>query len=188
MTSQTQRALQIFDTEGEAAALRHLIDRSDCIIYRHQGRRRFTLPDGSTVSRDRAARTYTFAWPDGRQERTEQPPALFTSPDAESVLHCMLLDIETRATPHGAELPSRGDAPLVTIQEAEAVCPQLRHLLKLEMDCLDPPDDFWEAMDDQVQLMARQLHARLNPVQAQLLLNLTARKAQNAHSRNETPA
>ena len=128
MTTIAQQTLLLFDTRGETAALRHILDQPQFHSRRQERERRFILNDGSSVSRNPETGDYTFSWPEGREQRQERrqenPAVIFTYPSAHTVLWTMLLDIETRATPHGYEPPSRGDDPLITIKEAEAICPR----------------------------------------------------------------
>ena len=156
MTSQAEAALREFDSRGETAALRRIIE----LFQESPG---LILPDGSAVACDPATGVYRFIRPEGPESRRPNPPAIFVWPDAETVVESMLLQLETQATPEGLELPSRGDDPNLTFEEAGALCPRLPEYLQLEIDCCDPPDSLWESLDDQTQTMAEQLAQRLTP-------------------------
>ena len=180
MTTIAQQTLLLFDTRGETAALRHILDQPQFLSRRQERERRFILNDGSTVSRNPETGAYTFSWPEGQERRLEQrqenPAVIFTYPSAHTVLHTMLLDIETQATPHGYEPPSRGDDPLITIKEAEAVCHGLPALLKAELDRFDPPDQLWEDLDNQVQIIAHHLAGSIEPDQLNRLTALAGER------------
>lgn len=68
---QSQKALQLFDTEGETAALRYILD-SHTQLSSGAGARLFELPDGSAVTRDSRTGEYRFLWTAGEARRSEQ--------------------------------------------------------------------------------------------------------------------
>lgn len=180
MTSQAEQTLNLFDANGETAALRRLLDLASSPPPSFQ----LELPDGSAVSRNPETGSYTFHWNGIAKFRRQHSPVIFNWPDGGAVLNCMLLDFEKEATPEGHQWPSRGDDPLITVEEAEDICPELHHLLKLELDILDPPDSLWEDLDNQVQLMAQQLADRLEPHHREQLLKTAKRKILAAAAAN----
>lgn len=68
---QSQKALQLFDTEGETAALRYILD-SHTQHSAGANARLFELPDGSAVTRDSQTGEYRFLWTAGEAHRREQ--------------------------------------------------------------------------------------------------------------------
>lgn len=180
MPTQAEHALTLFNTEGEAAMLRYVIDQQMSAVERPETT--FLLPDNSEVARRKEDRSYVFIWPGARISRREQSKAIFAWPDCESVIRVMLLGIQTRITPAGAQKPSRGDDPLVDPAEAARLCPELTQQAKNEMDALDPSDALWEEIDALVEDTAARLEKRLTPASLNALEQISRERREKAIS------
>ena len=172
MPSQAEHALHRFDAAGEAAALRYVIDHATPVPYRRGTS--FLLPDGSTVARLREKRGYEFSWPGGQATRNEQSKTLFPWPDSNAVIHSMMQAIEKRITPEGQELPSRGDDPFVSPEEALSICPELEERAESEIAAMEPPEDLWETMDELAQRTAGNLERTITKESLTKLERLSA--------------
>ena len=121
----SQEALILYDTEGETAALRYILDHVEEPPDRGHNVNLFRLPDGSAVARDSEKRGYVFYWPAGEASRSEQTPPDYPY-DAVSAINFLLSRIEQQAG-------GIGDSPL-TAQDAIRLVPRLGELAKEETD------------------------------------------------------
>lgn len=171
----SERILEVYDQDGEGAALRLLIllTASNPQIRQDGDRTTYTLPDQSAVIHHADARLYGFRWPDGTAVKHEPAIPLHNYPNDETVKTHVLHRLATEADPEQWE-PT--DPAMTEFQPELLHHPQLDAAVRQAMDqqrkydagiteLLD--EEVWSATNDALELLADDVKKELTERLAQ---------------------